>query len=359
MPSFYVTDSGGVKKAVNYDALSPDGKQFVNDAIQRGEVYNTVRGVTVADAEGNEFVCDGLDTAVFFARQLTSIKARSFDVQYAELKFRQLFPVSNEAPAGAETIIFYTYDQSAMAKLIGNYADDIPLAEIGGKETPIRVKGSALGFEVTAQDLRASAMAGNSIPDRKTNAVTRGHEELLNEIAFFGSDADGLIGLFNNPNIPIGAVPNGAGGNPEWSTKSPDEILADMFSITNDIWSDTLMIEQPNTLLLPPEQYKLIESTPRSDVSDTTIMQFFVANSRFIGMDGIIPVNEMTGAGTAGADVMVAYNRSPDKMQLEIPMELFWHPEQRRNLSLFVPSEVRFAGLNVYYPGSVKIEEDI
>lgn len=330
-------------------------------ALSRGALnYLTEEGMLEYPDGRKRLTTDGLDGSVFFARELTAIKARSYDVLYADLKFRELFPVSNEAGPGAETIIFYTFDKVGMAKVIANYADDIPLAEVGGKETPIQVKGLAIGFVLTSQELRASAQAGRSLPDMKMRAAVRGNEESLNEIAFFGDDANGLLGLFNNPNIAIGNVPNGAGGNPEWSTKTADEILLDMFSITDDIWSDSLMIESPTKLLLPPTQYKLIYSTPRATFSDTVIAKFFIANSAFINSDAdIIPVNEMTGAGSGGADVMVAYNPSPDKMQLEIPMELFWHPEQRKNLALQVPAETRVAGLNVYYPGSVKIEEDI
>ncbi len=303
---------------------------------------------------------DGLEGSVFFARELTAIKARSYDVKYADLKYRDIFPVSNEGGSGAETILFYTFDQQGMAKLVANYSDDIPVASISGKETPIQVRSSAIGFILTTKDLRAAVMAGRSFRDMSMRAAVRGNEELFNELSFFGDDESGILGLFNNPNIAIGNVPNGAGGNPEWVTKTPGEILADMFSITDDQWSDTLMIETPTRLLLPPFQYKYIMRTPRSDVSDTTIAQFFVQNSEFIdSMDKIIPVNEMTGAGSGGADVMVAYNPDPEKMELEIPMEMQWLAEQRENLAMKVPGEARIAGLNVMYPGSVSIEQDI
>jgi len=344
--------------AMQYVVDSASGERHM---ISRGALQFLEDEGLLIHANGKPmYTGDGLDSAVFFARELTAIKARSYDVQYAELKYRQVFPVSNEADPGAETILFYTYDKSGMAKIVTNYADDIPLSGVSGKETPIKVHSSTIGFILSTQELRAAAMAGKSLRDMKMNNAVRGHEELFNEIAFFGSDPYGLLGLFNNPNVAIGNVPNGAGGFPEWVTKTADEILEDMFSITDEQWSDTLMIEQPDTLLLPPFQYKYIMRTPRSTVSDTTIAQFFVANSEFISsMDQIIPVNECTGAGSGGADVMVAYRRSPDKMQLEIPMELQWLSEQRKNLALQIPGEGRIAGLNIYYPGSVSIEQDI
>lgn len=46
------------------------------------------------------------DEGYFFQRQLEHIKARSYDVQYADLPARMLFPVSNEAGRGVTTITY-------------------------------------------------------------------------------------------------------------------------------------------------------------------------------------------------------------------------------------------------------------
>ena len=56
------------------------------------------------------------DGAVFFQRQLEFIKAKSYDVLYAELKARQVFPVSMEAGPGVTSITYRTYDQAGAAK---------------------------------------------------------------------------------------------------------------------------------------------------------------------------------------------------------------------------------------------------
>jgi len=120
------------------------------------------------------------------------------------------------------------------------------------------------------------------------------------------------------------------------------------------------MVERPNTLLVPPNQWSFISSTPRSANSDTTILQYLVQNSPYLNSESdIIPVNEMVGAGTAGVDVMVAYDRNPDKLQLEIPVELEYLPVQQKNLEFIIPGRSRVGGLNVYYPLSLSIGEGI
>ena len=99
-------------------AIMADGKKVVLDGPIRQAMENAY-----LDADG----------AVFFQRQLEHIKARSYDVRYAELKARTLFPVSNEGGPGVTTITYRTYDQVGAAKIINAYADDLPRADVAGK----------------------------------------------------------------------------------------------------------------------------------------------------------------------------------------------------------------------------------
>ena len=69
------------------------------------------------------------DGAVFFQRQLEHIKSKSYDVLYADLIARTLFPVSNEGGMGVTSITYRTYDQIGSAKIISAYADDLPRAD--------------------------------------------------------------------------------------------------------------------------------------------------------------------------------------------------------------------------------------
>ena len=106
-------------------------------------------------------------------------------------------------------------------------------------------------------------------------------------------------------------------------------------------------------MLLPPSQWNYIASTPRSANSDTTILQYLVQNSPFLNsVEDIIPVNECAATNNPllATDAMVAYDRSPDVVQLEIPVELEMLPVQQKNLEFTVPGRARLGGLNIYYP---------
>jgi hypothetical protein len=301
------------------------------------------------------------DQAIFFSRQLEAVKARTYDVKYAELKFRDLFPVSNEAGPGATSIVYWTYDQAGMSKIIASgYSRDLPRADIGGKETliPVRELGIAVGW--TMGEIRKAARAGLPIDARKMNAATRGNEQTLNNIAYFGDATHNLVGLFTQPNIPTANAPNGAGGTPEWTTKTVDEIIEDALGLLDGVFTTTKMVERPNTLLLTPDEWSYLGRTRLGENNDTTILEYLAKTSPYLNsIDDIIPVNELVGAGTGGSNVAVAYRRDPDALQFEIPMELMFHPEQRIGLEIEVPAECSTAGLNVYYPLSLSILEDV
>jgi hypothetical protein len=295
---------------------------------------------------------------VFFARELEHIKTRTYDVAYPELKALSLIPVSTEAGPGAESITYRQYDQLGVAKIISNYADDLPRADVKGKEftAPVRSIGESYGYNI--QEIRAASMTGKPLEQRRANAARRANDQLVNKIAFFGDTTSGLGGLLSNPNIPVVNVPNdGTGSSTKFKDKTPDQILRDLNNFVNGIFSLTNGVESPDTLVMPIDQFTYISSTARSANSDTTILDYFLKNNPLIKR--VEWANELKGAGVAGVDVMIAYKRDPDKLTLEIPQPFEQFPVQEKGLEFVVPCHSRCGGVIVYYPLSIAFGEGI
>ena len=299
---------------------------------------------------------DAAETA-FFNRELESVKSKTFDVKFPELKARRLFPVSFDAGPGAESIVYQQYDQVGMAKIISSYADDLPRADVVAREFTARVKSFADSYGYNVQEIRSAAKAGKPLQTRKANAAKRAIMQLENRVAFFGDAPTGLQGFLSNPNVTRSTVPNGAGGSPLWANKTPDEILADLNAAADFVVSSTNGVEIPDTLILPLAQYNAIKGRPRSANSDKTILAYFLENNGYIKT--VEWVNELKGAGTAGTDVMVAYRRDPDVLSLEIPQDFEQFPEQEQGLEYVVPCHERCGGVLVYYPMAINIVEGI
>ena len=294
-----------------------------------------MKNVTILDSAGQ----------AFFARQLEHIKAKSYDVEYADLIARQVFPVSNEAPEGSSTITYRTYDRVGAARIINAYADDLPRVDIYGKETtsPVRAVGASFGYN--RDEILQSQMTGLPLDQRRANAVQRAWEEVVDRVAWSGDAEHGLQGFLDHPNIPSKASITGG-----WLTASPDEIIADVNQAVGQVRATTMKKEQINTMLVPVIIYNHISGTPRASNSDTTILQFLLKNVE--GLDTIESVNELDSDA-------VLYTKNPDKLTMEIVKELEFLPPQERGLELLVPSWGKTGGVIVYYPMSALKLTDI
>ena len=130
--------------------------------------------------------------SMFFARQLEAIKAQTYDVKRANLNALQLMPVSTDVPEGATTITYRQYDTVGMAKVIANYANDLPRADVTGKEFTSNIRSIGNAFGYNTQEIRSAIFAGVNLPTRKAMAATRAHQEKINSLAFTGEADHGL-----------------------------------------------------------------------------------------------------------------------------------------------------------------------
>ena len=303
----------------------------------------------------------------FFARELEYIKSKSYDIEFPEMKAFKLIPISTEAGEGAQAITYAQFEEVGLARVIESYADDLPRADIRGKEYTTQVKSIGCSYGYSVQEIRSSIYVGRSLTQRQANAARRANDQKVNRLAWFGDPVYNILGLLNTPNIPVSLVPNdGSGASTLWVNKTPDLILRDLNLITNSIVALTKGVEMPNTVILPVAQYTLIASTPRSTTSDTTILEYFIQNNPFITtVDWVpelagagVPTNTGPGGGT-GTDVFIAYDKNPDKLTMEIPMPFTQYPPQERGLEFVVPCESRYGGIITYYPLSLSIGEGI
>lgn len=297
------------------------------------------------------------DESIFFARELEAVKSRTYDIVYPELKHRTLLPVSFDAGPGAESIKYDQYSQAGLAKIIANYGDDLPRADVGAKEFVSVVKSLGASYGWNLQEVRAAAMAGKPLNARKADSARRAHMIAENSVAWFGDADANLPGLISNANINTVVLPaDGTGASTTFASKTADQILRDMNSMATTIHSVTKGIESPDTLLLPLAQFNLI-FTLRIPDTNISVGRWFLDNSPHI--QSVDWLNELDGTGSGGTDLMLAYRRSPDKLTLEIPQDFEQLPVQERNLEFVVPTHSRLGGVIVYYPLSVAKAEGV
>ena len=197
------------------------------------------------------------EASVFFARELDHVKAQSYDVQYPELTALSLFPITHEADAGAETVTYYTYDKSGMAKIIDNYSTDLPRADVTGTPSTAQVRSLGTSYGYSVQEMRASRLAGKSLDSRKGEAARYQNDSATNKLAWAGDESHGIMGVLSKgQNIPLYVLANNAAGNSTaWKDKTADEILADVNGMAAQVSRTTKHVERPDTLCIPADAY--------------------------------------------------------------------------------------------------------
>lgn len=286
--------------------------------------------------------------SVFFARQLEYVKAKTYDIKRAPLNAMRLFPVSTETPEGATTITYRQYDSVGMAKIVANYANDLPRADVTGKEftSPIRSIANAYGYNT--QEIRSAMFAGVPLNAKKATSVTRAQEELVNQLAFAGDADHGLPGLLSNTNIPeVTLAADGTGSSKAFATKTADKIVRDVNAVINKVLTQSKGVHRANQVWMPLEQYALLATTQNSTAGDTTILDFLRQVNPGVTFEAVI---ELDGAGSGGADLIFALENSIDNWQLEIPMMARQYAPQMQGLEFVVPVESRYAGTIIEYP---------
>ena len=340
--------------------------------------FRRAMGLTVTDMQRMpqslrvqaQRVCDSglLDSAgsIFFLRELEYIKREVFDVLYEDLPARDLFPVSNEIGPGRTHFTYRVYDKVGQAKLVANYAKDFPRVDVFGKEVTQAIKTIGDSYGYSYKEIQASQVAGGiPLDQRRAETAFRAIEESVNDFSIYGtSDAAALPGWYNNPYIPRAAASTKLAGGTSWAVATPDEILGDVFGMFTAVNSVTLKIEKADTLVLPVNQYNYVSQTPRSALSDTTILAYIVENCPYLaGLNSVMSVNEATGAvpflnaavpggivGNTTDDVAWVYTKNPKKLQLQIPVEFMQGNVQQEALDFRIACWLDYCGLIVYYP---------
>ena len=338
-----------MKKHTHYDSREMEAllKSSIPAAICTSE------GVRFDSAE---------DASVFFARELDYVKQQSYDVEYPELTALSLFPISSEADAGAETITYYTYDKTGLAKVIDNYSTDLPRADVDGTPSYAKVKSLGASYGYSAQEMRASRLAGKSLDARKAESARYQIDALNNKIAWCGDEKSGLMGVLSaGQNIPLYTIVAGASGGKTWAEKTADEILADINGMAAQVALTTQNVERPDTLCVPANVYMDI-ATRRLEHTNTTVLAFVLEHAPFI--KNVVPASELNANNTYtnpyaaaqnGAGVAFLFKNDKRKLSLENPMPFYQYPLQVEKLETIIPCEARTAGVIVYYPLSCLI----
>lgn len=283
------------------------------------------------------------------SRDLEHIRAQTYDIEYPEMKARQFVPVDGSVPSGADTVTYRQWDMISAAKIIHNYADDLPLVDSLVEEftSPIHSVGNS--YQYTVQDLRSSAMSGSGLDQRRARAARRSIEQGVENIAALGNTKAKLVGFAKHPNVSLIAPVTGT-----WATATGAQMVEDMNKFVTDLVIANKETFLPDIILLDIASYNLFSNTRISTTGDTntTAMQAFLASNTYI--TSVMSWNKLGLADASDTGPRaICYKRDPEVLQLVIPQEFEEFPPQPKNMTFYIPCHARIGGVVIYYPLAV------
>lgn len=259
-------------------------------------------------------------TLAYFVNQLDNLDKKLYEPLYnvtwgRDINLRTGITMANESTSFIRSNIGGIGTQSAGGMpWISPNTTTLPGVSVNGERVvlPLRLLGQEISY--TSVELERSQLIGQPIDAQKFNAMNIMYQMNTDQMIYIGDTDVGATGLVNSALVTAGSVTGGV-----WTTKTPDQILADVNEMIETAWAASGYAVCPDKVLLPPAQFAYIASQKVSTAGNVSILQFLEDNSISLRVNGrkldIQPVKWLTGRGTAGADRMVAYTNQEDKVR--------------------------------------------
>jgi hypothetical protein len=296
---------------------------------------------------------DASETA-WVEREVTQIRAKMFDVIYAELLALQLIPLATDISPDIIQYVYFVLDTVGEAKIIASGSDDLPRVDVSKSERSgiVRPLGASYGWSLF--EMRLAARLGQPLAQQKADAARKAIARQIDKLLASGvTDSQtglGMEGLLNNADVlALGIV-----AGPLWvlGTTTAAAMIALLNNTAQAIVTATNQAFIPDTAIIPTASFGVLASTPYGVDSDTTALNWFTKNSPYI--KSVVPWYRGNGAGVASANRGVVYQRDPEVLEGVAPLLFESLPPQARNLEMVIPCVAKCGGVKIYHPEAVR-----
>lgn len=294
----------------------------------------------------------------YFMSNMEQFDKRFREALYPDLYWQKVIPsasIDTGINPGAQSMSYPTLDWRGMGGWRARYGKNVPTVSFVTGKNMIPIQSGAISGLVDVEEVEAVQYGVQM--DLRTmypEIMRKACERHVEGTFFYGDSSVGFLPFLDFPGVPYSVVQNGTSGNTEWTSKTPDEILADLNFAMLDVWVLTRMVHMPNTFFMPPAQYGYISATPRSSVSETTILEYFLKNNicknQGRGEVQIIPLPYLDHAGVSGAARMIVCERDAKNFIMPFPRRFEMLAPQYIDYTVKLYARYRFGPVNLVYP---------
>lgn len=229
----------------------------------------------------------------FLSQQLESMDPTTYYELFAGRIGRRFIPVIDNIAPFDEVYKYSMVHFKGSAKKGGPRAKDHRSVTVVKTEVKQSIKKIPVSYGWTVDEIRASRAKGLNLDSDTLQAAVGSVEQEIDDMLAFGDDQNASItGLLNHPNITDSTPVTKTGGGTTWTGAAlPKEIIKDVTTMVSDARAALKQANEVGTgmpafskfgLLLPQLHMSIIASTPRSDNSDTTILQWLLTNNPWL-----------------------------------------------------------------------------
>lgn len=297
---------------------------------------------------------DAADLTAGFAKQFEFVETQLAETKFAPLKSETFLYFDDSAPAGSSTILHRTVTHVGHADWVDENATDLPNADVATREDWVPVDNLGVQYRWNVKDVKRASIDPTARLDveRKKSAI-KAVDRKHDEAAAIGSAKHGRTGFINSAAVPLVTPITGA-----WdATTTAQEMIDDVLACLNNIPLATEENYEGTDVVLPTEQYRLINTKPYGVDANMTVRKWLIDN--IDGLARISSWNRLAGAGAGATDRMMAFHKDQEVAKYNRVSAFEEEAPQRRGLAFIVPCHGECGWTEIRIPGAVAYMDGI
>jgi hypothetical protein len=294
---------------------------------------------------------DANETAMF-AQKLEHEQAQAVLAEFPELKAKSFIPIDTTVDPGADSFVWYYYEQIGLAKIVANYATDLPNITMFGKKniSPIESVGASYGYSV--QDIARAAKTGLALEGQKSIFCREAIERVHDRILAHGDPATGIPGFLDHPNVTV--IDTGFTGDWTDEATTSKQILADLMIMAFYLRGATKQVHGSGGLrmILGTEGYEIIATRIFSDYTGASVLKTFMEAQKIVTEVESWEQCDLADEQGDGERIVV-YEPQIRNLKGLVPKAFDALPAQASGLDFLVPCFGRTGGTVVQKPLSM------
>lgn len=274
-------------------------------------------------------------------RLFNQIENETYGLPRENLEAMRSVPMKGNINKGALTYTYKFISELGYAKVIASNAKDLPPVSRAYRLETVGIKNVGDCYSFTQDEIDAMLYAGMNLEADDANTARRKIDEKIDEIIMIGDEENGLLGLLNNPNVPLTTIDNGAGGKTTWADKTFDEIKDDIQAMLDTVFENNKGARGGSTfnatdltLKLPRKTFISLTTRYRNDQNNTTFLDALKSLFAPQGIANWEACNDANEIGVGKTGRALLYKKSLENLFSIVPVPFRILPAQYVGLSV-------------------------